>query len=258
MLPTPTMPSVLPPSSSLRASRRARHSPSRVQPSTWTARFAHISMSISACSATAGAFAPGAWTTATPSRVAAGMSTMSRPAPWRPTTRSRGQAAMSGPVHSGLERKRMPCASCASRITASSVSSAATTTCASFARTASASGGLIVSGEHDDRSGISRTWPAIIAPGFARSARQYWVRCTGDSLRARITPPSEFASELSNVWNQGEPPLRTSALNAAAQRAESGTLPRTPSARTACSTLGCHDLNRVETGEHHEIPWQFR
>ena len=93
-LPMPTMPRVLPPSSVLEASSRANQLPARVPLSTSTARLTHISISIRACSATACEFEPGACTTATPRRVAAGMSTMSSPAPWRPTTFSFGQAAM--------------------------------------------------------------------------------------------------------------------------------------------------------------------
>src|SRR2546427_723188 len=63
MLPTPTMPSVLPASSLLPTMRLASQSPLRVDLSISRVRLTQASMSISACSATAWEFEPGAWTT---------------------------------------------------------------------------------------------------------------------------------------------------------------------------------------------------
>src|SRR5437773_7003823 len=113
MLPTPTMPSVLPASSLLPTMRLAPQSPRRVVLTISRVRFTQASMSISACSATAWEFEPGAWTTATPSRVAAGTSTVSRPTPCRPTTLSFGQRAIRLSVQLGRRRNRIPAASAA-------------------------------------------------------------------------------------------------------------------------------------------------
>src|SRR5882724_5536533 len=139
MLPIPTMPSVLPLSSVLPPCR-AFQLPSRVHVSTWRARLADMSISISACSATDCEFDPGAWTTATPSFVAAGMSTVSRPTPWRPITLSRLQAAMRLSVQRGLARKSSPSASAATFKKPASVSSSQTTTRASVSRFARPAG----------------------------------------------------------------------------------------------------------------------
>src|SRR5437899_2592746 len=102
-------------------------------------RFVHASISISACSATACEFDPGAWTTATPRRVAAGMSTLSRPTPWRPTTLSRLHASMREAEERGRPRNRMPWASAAVLIIPSSVGSSVTITRHSRSRMATAS-----------------------------------------------------------------------------------------------------------------------
>src|SRR6058998_340938 len=134
MLPTPTMPSVLPASSLLPTMRLAPQSPRRVVLSISRVRFTQASMSISACSATAWEFEPGAWTTATPSRVAAGTSTVSRPTPCRPTTLSFGQRAIRLSVQLGRRRKRIPAASAATFTSPASVSSSQTTTRASLSR----------------------------------------------------------------------------------------------------------------------------
>src|SRR2546430_10638069 len=91
-------------------------------------------MSISACSATAWEFEPGAWTTATPSRVAAGTSTVSRPTPCRPTTLSFGQRAIRLSVQLGGGRNGIPAASAATLTSPASVSSSQTTTRASLSR----------------------------------------------------------------------------------------------------------------------------
>src|SRR2546425_6452781 len=96
-------------------------------------------MSISACSATACELDPGAWTTATPRRVAAGMSTLSRPTPWRPTTLSRLHVSMRKAEERGRPRKRMPSASAAVLIIPSSVGSSVTITRHSRSRMATAS-----------------------------------------------------------------------------------------------------------------------
>jgi hypothetical protein len=81
-LPMPTMPSVLPASSRVPPPRIfTDQSPARVAASSSNARLTQTSIIISACSATACEFEPGAWTTAMPRRVAAGMSTESRPTP---------------------------------------------------------------------------------------------------------------------------------------------------------------------------------
>src|SRR5260370_16104275 len=122
-LPTPTMPSVLPPSSLLPTRERALQSPLRVALSIANVRLTHVSISISACSATACEFEPGACTTAMPQRVAAGMSTVSSPTPCRPITFRFGQAAIRLSVQRGLVRKRMPWAPDAILTNASSVSS---------------------------------------------------------------------------------------------------------------------------------------
>src|SRR3989442_8346150 len=134
MLPTPTMPSVLPASSLLPTMRLAPQSPRRVVLSISRVRFTQASMSISACSATAWEFEPGAWTTATPSRVAAGTSTVSRPTPCRPTTLSFGQRAIRLSVQLGRRRNRIPAASAATLTSPASVSSSQTTTRASLSR----------------------------------------------------------------------------------------------------------------------------
>src|SRR6058998_749464 len=135
MLPMPTTPRVLPFSSALPPCR-ALQLPSRVQRSTCRARLAHMSISISACSATDCELLPGACTTATPSFVAAGRSTVSRPTPCRPTTLSRLQAAMRLAVHMGLARNSNPSASAATFRNPASVSSSHTTTRASVSRLA--------------------------------------------------------------------------------------------------------------------------
>src|SRR5213593_1910714 len=140
MLPTPTMPSVLPASSVLPTTRVAPQSPFRVSVSMSRVRLTQASMSISACSATACEFEPGAWTTATPSRVAAGMSTVSRPTPCRPTTLSFLQAAIRLAVQLGRMRNSIPSASTAARMSPASVSSSETTTRASRSRSALPSG----------------------------------------------------------------------------------------------------------------------
>src|SRR5436309_7047395 len=140
MLPTPTMPSVLPASSVLPTTRVAPQSPFRVSVSMSRVRLTQASMSISACSATACEFEPGAWTTATPSRVAAGMSTVSSPTPCRPTTRSRLHAAIRLALQLGRMRNRIPCASTAAFASPASVSSSQTTTRASFSSSAWPSG----------------------------------------------------------------------------------------------------------------------
>src|SRR4029453_14762954 len=88
-------------------------------------------MSMIACSATELELEPGACTTATPSSVAAGRSTMSRPTPCRPTTLSLGHAAILARLQSGLARNRMPSASFAAAIMPASVSALVTTTWAS-------------------------------------------------------------------------------------------------------------------------------
>src|SRR5881296_1816804 len=134
MLPTPTMPSVLPASSLLPTMRLAPQSPRRVVLSISRVRLTQASMSISACSATAWEFEPGAWTTATPSRVAAGTSTVSRPTPCRPTTLSFGQRAIRLSVQLGRRRNRIPAASAATLTSPASVSSSQTTTRASLSR----------------------------------------------------------------------------------------------------------------------------
>src|SRR5437016_10193988 len=134
MLPTPTMPSVLPASSLLPTMRLAPQAPRRVGLSISRVRFTQASMSISACSATAWEFEPGAWTTATPSRVAAGTSTVSRPTPCRPTTLSFGQRAIRLSVQLGRRRNRIPAASAATLTSPASVSSSQTTTRASLSR----------------------------------------------------------------------------------------------------------------------------
>src|SRR5712692_9939771 len=140
MLPTPTMPSVLPASSLLPTMRLAPQSPLRVVLSISRVRLTQASMSISACSATAWEFEPGAWTTATPSRVAAGTSTVSRPTPCRPTTLSFGQRAIRLSVQLGRRRNRIPAASAATLTSPASVSSSQTTTRASLSRSALPSG----------------------------------------------------------------------------------------------------------------------
>src|SRR6059036_2250181 len=133
------MPRVLPQSSVLPA-RGVPQSPARVALSTANVRFTQVSISISACSATACELEPGAWTTATPRRVAAGMSTVSSPTPCRPTTLSDRQAAIRLSVHRGRTRKRIPCASAAILTRPASVSSSQTTTRASLSRNALPSG----------------------------------------------------------------------------------------------------------------------
>src|SRR5207249_3927633 len=140
MLPTPTMPSVLPASSVLPTTRVAPQSPFRVSVSMSRVRLTQASMSISACSATACEFEPGAWTTATPSRVAAGMSTVSRPTPCRPTTLSFVHAAIRLSVQLGRRRNSIPAASAATLASPASVSSWQTTTRASRSRSALPSG----------------------------------------------------------------------------------------------------------------------
>src|SRR5216117_1514822 len=140
MLPTPTMPSVLPASSVLPTTRVAPQSPFRVSVSMSRVRLTQASMSISACSATACEFEPGAWTTATPSRVAAGMSTVSRPTPCRPTTLSLVHAAIRLSVQLGRRRNSIPAASAATLASPASVSSSQTTTRASRSRSALPSG----------------------------------------------------------------------------------------------------------------------
>src|SRR5215468_1006137 len=130
--PTPMMPSVLPFISSRPCQRLLPQSARRVRRSTTTACLASASISIMACSATELELEPGAWTTGMPSSVAAGRSMVSRPTPWRPTTLSSLHAAMSERVQSGLARKRMPEASCATLIIPASVSSLDTMTRASL------------------------------------------------------------------------------------------------------------------------------
>src|SRR3989338_6036217 len=185
-LPTPTMPSVLPASSVL-APRPPPQSPARVARSTSRVCLTQASISMSACSATACEFEPGACTTATPRRVAAGMSTVSRPAPCRPTTRSRGQAAMRLSVQRGLMRNRIPCASAAARTRPASVSSSQTTTRAACSSSAWPSGwmgpasttrgrgavgigavsfrgvGRSLAGDEDDARGVEREGRAVEA-----------------------------------------------------------------------------------------------
>src|SRR5438093_1545856 len=140
MLPTPTMPSVLPASSVLPTTRVAPQSPFRVSVSMSRVRLTQASMSISACSATAWEFEPGAGTPATPSRVAAGMSTVSRPTPCRPTTLSFVHAAIRLSVQLGRRRNSIPAASAATLASPASVSSSQTTTRASRSRSALPSG----------------------------------------------------------------------------------------------------------------------
>src|SRR2546421_1938958 len=144
MLPTPTTPRVLPASSVLPslapALRLAPQSPPRVILSIRSVRLTLASISMSACSATACEFEPGAWTTATPSRVAAGMSTVSSPTPCRPTTRSCLHAAIRLALQFGRMRNRIPCASTAAFASPASVSSSQTTTRASFSSSAWPSG----------------------------------------------------------------------------------------------------------------------
>src|SRR5262245_25047626 len=160
------MPSVLPPSSVLPA-RAVPQSPARVALSTANVRFTQVSINMSACSATACEFEPGAWTTATPSRVAAGMSTVSRPTPCRPTTLSDGQAAIRLSVQRGRMRNRIPCASAAIFTRPVSVSSSHTRTLASFSRSALPSGWMAPASTTSGRSvvigrisllGSSRCW----------------------------------------------------------------------------------------------------
>src|SRR2546427_12578600 len=134
MLPTPTMPSVLPASSLLPTMRLAPQSPLRVDLSISRVRLTQASMSISACSATAWEFEPGAWTTATPRHVARGPSTVSRPTVCRPTPLSFGQRAIRLSVQLGGRRKRIPAASAATFTSPASVSSSQTTTRASLSR----------------------------------------------------------------------------------------------------------------------------
>src|SRR5713101_5041875 len=131
MLPTPMIPSVRPFISSRPCQRPLPQSASRVRLSTTTACLAQASISMIACSATELELEPGAWTTATPRSVAASRSTISSPAPWRPTTLSCLQAAMSERVQLGLVRKRMPDASWAALMIPASVSSLDTATRAS-------------------------------------------------------------------------------------------------------------------------------
>ena len=170
-LPTPTMPRVLPPSSVLPA-RGVPQSPARVALSTANVRFTQVSISISACSATACELEPGAWTTATPSRVAAGMSTVSSPTPCRPTTLSDRQAAIRLSVHRGRTRKRIPCASAAILTTPASLSSSHTTTRASFSRTALPSGWM------GPASTISGRSVAIEGISFRAGVGFYYFRAT--------------------------------------------------------------------------------
>src|SRR5262245_38639441 len=133
------MPRVLPPSSELPA-RLVLQPPFRMSVSIASVRFTETSISMSACSATAWEFDPGACTTATPRRVAAGISTVSSPTPWRPTTFRRLHAAMRLSVQRGRMRKRIPWASAATLTRPASVSSSQTTTRASLSRSALPSG----------------------------------------------------------------------------------------------------------------------
>src|SRR2546427_5760277 len=133
------MPRVLPPAS-FSPPRFAPQSPPRTSLSIARVRFTETSISISACSATAWELEPGAWTTATPSRVAAGTSTVSSPTPCRPTTFSCRQVRIRLSVQRGLIRNRIPCASAAILTRPASVSSSQTTTRASLSRNALPSG----------------------------------------------------------------------------------------------------------------------
>ena len=120
--------------------RRSTHSPLRVARSIASVFFAATSMSMTACSATASEFEPGAWTTGMPSRVAAGRSTVSSPTPWRPMTFSCLQADIRRSLQFGRMRNRMPSAARAAAITPSSVRSGQTVTRASVSSSVCPSG----------------------------------------------------------------------------------------------------------------------
>src|SRR3989475_4000140 len=176
MLPTPTMPSVLPASSLLPTMRLAPQSPRRVALWIGRVRWTRASMSISACSATAWEFERGAWTTATPSRVAAGTSTVSRPTPCRPTTLSFWQRAIRLSVQLGRRRKRIPAASAATFTSPASVSSSQTTTRASLSRSDLPSGFI---GPASTTRG--RDWVAIERVSFLSGSGLF----AGDENQAR-------------------------------------------------------------------------
>src|SRR5438094_921743 len=238
MLPTPTMPSVLPASSVLPTTRVAPQSPFRVSVSMSRVRLTQASMSISACSATACEFEPGAWTTATPSRVAAGMSTVSRPTPCRPTTLSFLQAAIRLAVQLGRMRNSIPSASTAARMSPASVSSSETTTRASRSRSALPSGWIgpasttsgrdtvaieavsspsrarvLFPGDEDQAGGIEREGRAVepavelhAAPALRPQHRRQLV--------GRVQPDLALADELARVLR-----LRRRALDSPPPRA---------------------------------------
>ncbi len=187
MFPTPTMPSVLPDSSTLLMTRRACQSPARVIRSIDRTCFTQPSMSMSACSATAWELEPGACTTATPSCVAAGRSTVSSPTPCRPTTLRRGQAAISRSVTRGRARMRRPSASAAARMTPSSLSSL-TTTRASRSSCAWPSGWIGPARMTRGRgSGVIERSPFAASSGRG-AARRTGPQCTARFSAARGGP----------------------------------------------------------------------
>ena len=101
-----------------------------------TAFFTAARISIIACSATESELDPGACTTAMPSSVAAGRSTVSRPTPYRPTTFRFGHACMRERLQRGFMMNRMPAASRATESMPGSVASPVTATRASDSRSA--------------------------------------------------------------------------------------------------------------------------
>src|ERR1017187_6469486 len=97
MLPSPTMPSVLP-RSSWPISFFFSHLPARVEVLACGMERAMASISASVCSATDTAFPPGVFITSTPAVVAASRSTLSTPTPARPITLSLGDLASTSAV----------------------------------------------------------------------------------------------------------------------------------------------------------------